>query len=121
MALGSNWYPYEVFAGQSFHWVDNDAEVIVTGPANGPGVLHLDVQAGPGLGGQDFMLQVVDEFGRSAASVPVVGRQSIRVQLPLSPGASAVYRLHVDGGGRAAPGDQRTLNFRVFSIDWDTG
>jgi hypothetical protein len=121
IALGSNWYPYEVFAGESFHWVANDAEVIVTGPANGPGALRLDLQAGPGLAGQDFTLQFVDELGQSAASIPVVGRQSIRVKLPLSPGSTAVYRLHVDGGGHPSAGDQRTLNFRVFSIDWDLG
>jgi hypothetical protein len=121
IALGSNWYPHEVFAGESFHWVRNDAEVIVTGPTNGPGVLRLDLQAGPGLAGQEFTLQVVDNRGQPAASVPVVGRQSVRVKLPVSPGASATYRLHVDGGGRPTPGDQRTLNFRVFSIDWDSG
>jgi hypothetical protein len=121
LGLGRQWYPLETATGESFRWVDNDAEIAASAPLAAPAVLRVDVESGPGLGKQDFSLQVADERGQIVSSVPVSGRQVVHLQLPLEPGATANYRLHVDGGGRRLVGDPRVLNFRVYSIDWDKG
>ena len=120
VALGDHWYPFEAYLGETFRWASNDAELTVTAPLGPARPLVLEIEPGPGVGLGPVDLQVLDEQGLVATVVPLTpGRQVARVTLPLAPGATATYRLHVDGGGRATPGDPRTLTFRVFHYGWE--
>jgi hypothetical protein len=109
LRLGSGWYPLETYAGETFRWVNNDAELSVEPAA--AGTLALELEPGPGLGTRPFDLQVLDASGHAVETVPVSHRQMVRVHL-----RTGTYRLHVGGGGQPCPGDWRILNVRVFRI-----
>jgi hypothetical protein len=114
--LGSRWGAYETYRGASFRWVDNDAEIVLPG---GPGEAHITIacEGGPSLGRRSFPLRVLDTAGRQVDHVVCDGAGR-RVEMLLPSGNSAArYVLHVDGGGRHVAGEQRILNFRVFSLD----
>jgi hypothetical protein len=98
--------------------VANDAEIVVASASSQRRSLRLKVEPGAGVSVQPFTLDVLDAQGRVVTSAAVAGRQIVDLPLPTEPGQSAVFRLHVDGGGAAAPNDARTLNFRVFAFDW---
>lgn len=120
LKLGANWYGPETYGGETWRWVNNNAEVVL-GLCAEPGkgrVLHLTLEPGPGQGGQPARLQVLDQGGRVLAAERVTGKQDVRVPLPPDAGAGAVYRLHVEDAGRPTATDPRVLNFRVFHCDW---
>jgi len=114
--LGRGWYAVESSAGTQFRWAANDVELVVTSALGTERQVELDVEPGPGVGSQAFVLQVLDAEGDAVAALPVQGRQVVRTSLPTRPGSSSVFHLHLEGGGMAAPNDARTLNFRVFSV-----
>jgi hypothetical protein len=118
--IGHGWYPLETFDGETFRWVDNDAEIVVTEPSGTRERLRLEVAPGPGLSAQPFELQVLDESGQVVATAEVEGRETIEVALPLVAGKGQIFRLHVEGGGQQAASnrDPRILNFRVFRLGW---
>src|SRR5581483_599168 len=47
--LGKNWYLYETFNGQTFRWVDNNAQIIVKNPRTNVKNVALELEAGPSL------------------------------------------------------------------------
>jgi hypothetical protein len=115
--LGSGWQSLETFHNETFRWVTNDAQLVVTAPQGGTRRLAITLASGPGLNGQDFVLQAQDSTGRQVDAVEVHGRQTVELFLPVEAGENN-FRLHVDGGGHAAPGkDPRILNFQVIQID----
>ncbi len=116
--VGHGWYTLETFAGDTFRWVNNDAELVVTSPTGQRNQLRMSLESGPGLAGQPFELRVLDETGQIVARTNVQGRQTVSIVLPIIAGQPAIFRLHVESGGRPTPNDSRTLNFRVFKLDW---
>jgi hypothetical protein len=114
LALGKGWYLYETFDGQTFRWVDNNAEIVIKNPRSNVKDVALLLEAGPSLGTKKFTLQVV-ENGKTVASVPVTGHQWVVAPVPVHPGSAATFTLHVDGGGKKLS-DPRILNFRVFTV-----
>jgi hypothetical protein len=116
ISLGVNWGPYETFKGSSFRWVDNDAGIVVHG-TNGIARITIACEGGPGLGQTAFALRALDASRRQVDHVLCSGEhRPAQLLLPLT-GSDARYVLHVDGGGRAVPGEKRILNFRVFALD----
>jgi hypothetical protein len=113
--IAKGWYPLEVFKGEKFRWVDNDARFVLSSPSR-VGKILVDLQPGPGMGSEPLVIKVLDSEDKLVRQVEVKGRRQITIDLPRSNTATATYRLHVDGGGRATPGDPRRLNFRVFSL-----
>jgi hypothetical protein len=116
LTLGSGWGALETFRGQTFRWVENDAQVLVAAGKGGHVRLRLQVEPGPGVG-KSFLLKLLDASGRQVNALRVDGRKSVDLSAPVEAGKSNDYRLHVDGGGRKTPGDPRILNFRVFRIE----
>ena len=110
VTLGANWYPLENAKGETFRWVNNDAAFHVSG---GTRALTIEMEPGPGATALPVLLRVMDSTGRTVQTAKLPGRQSVSIILPA---ANATYRLHMDGGGKPAPGDPRTLNFRVFRM-----
>jgi len=114
--IGRNWYPLEHFNGETFRWIDNDAEFIVTSDAVGQKRLRLDVAAGPSIKSPgDFELALEDPSGTQLQLADVHDRGTTYLNLPLHAGTNA-FRLHVTSTGQKAPHDPRVLDFRVFSL-----
>jgi hypothetical protein len=114
--LANGWGPLEIFANERFRWVDNDAQIVVTPPANGDVGMIFTIEAGPGVGGK-CLVKVLDASGRQVGAGAVEGRGTVKVFAPMEGGRPNEFKLHVDGGGKPAPNDARVLNFRVFRIE----
>lgn len=115
---GGGWYPFERYKGETFRWVNNDAEIVVIAPNETPAI-SLEVAPGPGLGSQPFELQVLDKNEQVVATAQVKSQETVQVALLLQAGETQKLRLHVEGGGQqTTPNDPRTLNFRVFRLGW---
>lgn len=107
--LGDNWYSAEKWEGETFRWVNNDAEIILTGS----GQLKLVAESGPGLDSQPFELHVLGADGSSLTSVKVLDRSPVSLNLPQ--GVNQI-KLHIERGGRSTNGEERILNFRIIQI-----
>ncbi len=115
--LAGGWYPYETFQGKSFRWVNQDAEFIVPKSGGSARKIRLDVEPGPGLDSKPFELMVFDQTGKQVAAGKVRYRTKVDMVLPpVEGGNDLTYKLRSDRGGKPAPNDPRTLNFRIFTI-----
>ncbi len=114
LGLGKGWYLYETFGGQSFRWVDNNAQIVVKNPRTNLKDVALELEAGPSLGTKNFKLQIL-ENGKPVQTIAVAGHQRVVAVVPVRPGASTTFALRVNGGGKRIS-DPRILNFRVFSV-----
>jgi FkbM family methyltransferase len=115
--VGRGWYPLERFEGQTFRWVDRDAEVVLTAPGAPWAVLQIEAEVGPGVGGDRVDVSAIDANGRTLATERLHGRAILEMRIPTVPGTqNLVIRLRPDRGGRVLPQDPRKLNFRVFSL-----
>ena len=116
LTLGSNWYSYETYNGQSFRWVNNDAQVKLTASQTKPFVLEAEVEPGPGLGGSPLQVSVRDAAGKLLArNAPVRGSSYVEFRLPAEP-ANTILTLSVNSKNAKAAHEKRTLNFRVFGL-----
>jgi hypothetical protein len=120
LSLGANWHPLETYAGLTFRWVPNDAELILEADQETAADLVVDAQVGPSLRGQPLRLELRDQAGKTlAVGADVQDRAQVRLPIPVGTRAGTVLRLHVEGGGGpAGNGDSRVLNFRVFRCAW---
>jgi hypothetical protein len=116
MQLGEGWGVLETFRNETFRWVDNDAQLILTPAKAEDGHLLVTLEPGPSIG-RPMVLKTLDASGRQIDAVRVQRRQTVELLLPVDAGKPNEFRLHVDGGGKPAPNDPRILNFRVFRIE----
>jgi hypothetical protein len=116
MQLGEGWEPLETFRNETFRWVDNDAQLVVTPFKGEDANLLVTLEPGPSTG-RPMVLKVLDASGRQIDAVRVQRRQTVELLLPVEAGKPNEFRLHVDGGGKPALNDPRILNFRVFRIE----
>ncbi len=114
-SLGAGWFPLEAYRAESFRWVTNDAEIYVASLRNVKHYLQIHLEPGPGLNLKPFEL-LVKEDAQILARATVKGRQMVSLELPAGEPSVRKLTLHVEGGGRPAPNDQRVLNFRVFKL-----
>jgi len=110
--LGIGWYPLETFGGESFRWVNNDAQIEVTSAATAP--LALEIEPGPGFELGPFRLHVYDSANSPIASFDVKKRERVTFAVPPGVKLPTFIRLHVEGGGKTTSQDKRVMNFRVF-------
>jgi hypothetical protein len=108
------WYHLEETGNDTFRWVNNDAEIVVTDAA--ATTLEIDAERGPGVRSQPLRLAVLGPDGDELARYVLEARQRISIQLPAPAAVPYAITLHADGGGATMPGQPRVLNFRVFHI-----
>ena len=116
--FGDGWQTIERYSsGEKFRWVENDAQVVADFPSDPAPPLIVELEPGPGVGYQPFLLQVRDSANNVLAETIVAKRQKLQVQLP---GGSrrVAFRFHVPMGGAPKADDPRIMNFRVFSCHW---
>lgn len=119
ISFGEGWYAIErPSQEQKFRWASNDAEVTVTPPSSPPPPLVFDMEPGPGVRREPFVLQVLDAMGSTVAETVISGRCKVRLQLPADASARHSFRFHVIGGGLSIPDDLRIMNFRVYHCEW---
>lgn len=117
--LGDNWYSMETLDDESFHWVNEDAEIIILPDTETPPELIAEIEPGPSLGSTSLTLVIDNEAGTEVGRVLVTGRQEITIPLPpLIPGQPNRFRLRADSQNLPVPNDPRLLNFRVFRLGW---
>ncbi len=115
VTVGSGWYGLERFKNATFRWVDNNARFTVTAPKDEHAQLALLVESGPGMDTKQFTLQL-QRNGTSVGFADVLRQAStIYFDVDLKAGQNE-FVLHANGGGKPAPHDPRTLNFRVFRV-----
>ena len=115
--LGKGWGPLETFKGETFRWVDNDAELILSAAKPDTVQVSVTVEGGPGIVERPFLLKLLDPAGRQLAAGPVRNRATLTYLVPVEAGSGTPVRLHVDNGGHSTPKDPRVLNYRVFGIE----
>ena len=114
--LGAHWYPLEQYAGETFRWVDNDAQIIVTSDTAQDRRLKLVAAAGPSIQSPaNFLVALNGSDGRLLQAGKIKARGFVYFDLPLKPGSNT-FSLHVNSTGKTAPNDARVLDFRVFSL-----
>lgn len=114
VSLGTGWFQRERSGDEPFRWVENDAELVIASPGHAERALILDVEPGPGINTQSFLLELRDEAGTLVSSAPVDRRTVVNFAVPPFSSNVARFHLHVEGGGARILSDLRTLNFRVF-------
>ena len=114
--IGKNWYGLEMFKGDTFRWVNNDAEFTIDAKKSEQRRIKIVAEAGPAVKNPaKWTLSLEDSSGKVLQTTSIVARRVAYLSVPLQVGTNA-FRLHVDGTGIKAPGDSRTLSFRVFTM-----
>ncbi|WP_438978916.1 hypothetical protein [Polynucleobacter sp.] len=114
--LGSNWYPYEKYQGESFRWVNNDAEIVVSGPV-GLNTLSVLVESGPSAGIDGVELRLINEDNVDVGQCHVNGKKSCAFTLNIKHKGPNSFKFKTTSGFKSLVGDPRILNFRIFHIE----
>ena len=116
--FGKGWLPVERYT-EAFRWAGQRAELLIDNPPQPVSALLVELEPGPGTGGEPLDLDVTGEDHRVLAHVTVDRRSRLRLPLP-SPLPARLY-FRVRNGGLPARRDPRILNFRVMRLSWQAG
>ena len=120
LLFGKGWLPVERYVAQEpFRWAGQTSELLLRRPPGGACALTLDLEPGPGTGGEPLDLEVIGAGHETLARVSVDRRS--RLRLPLSAPFPEVLGFRVHGRGLPTSRDPRVLNFRAFRIEWNRG
>jgi len=119
IALGTGWYQYETFAGESFRWASREAELSISTTPQVAHTLELEVAPGPSMDAAGLVLALVNDQGTVLSREPVAERRTVTFSLPPGAASQQTLKLRAEGtsSGQAAPGDPRELDFRVFKLE----
>lgn len=126
LKLEKGWYPLETFAGLTFRWVNNNAQLKLTAAQPRPFAIEADVEPGPSLGGAPLSISVLDSHGKTIGQSgqmvngkfilrAVKGRAYVEFHLPPQQ-IGSVLTLAVQSKGIRVRADSRILNYRVFDM-----
>ena len=120
LLFAKGWLPVERYVAQEpFRWSGQLSELLLRRPPGAPATLTLDLEPGPGAGGEPLDLEIIGKAHETLARVSVDRRS--RLRLPLTPPFPDVLTFRVHGGGLPTSRDPRVLNFRVFRLEWIHG
>jgi hypothetical protein len=116
--FGKGWLPVERYTKQEpFRWAGQRAELLLENVPEPVSALLVDLEPGPGTGGEPLDLEVIGEGHRVLTRVTVARRS--RLRLPFAPPVPARLLFRVHGGGLPTSRDPRVLDFRVFRLEWE--
>lgn len=122
ISLGNGWYPFETYEGKSFQWVGKEpAEIIYKYSDNNLGSIKLNLEPGPSCGKEPLKLYVYLN-DKLINENRLISRKIIEIDLKnyknnLKDGNN-IIKLVPSSKNISVPGDPRTLNFRVFNINY---
>jgi hypothetical protein len=119
--FGRGWFGACRTEGDKHRWAAPDAALVVE-PRSGPDrTLVLDLEPGPGVDWEPFVLQVFDEDRKLLARARVADRQEVALALPVpADGGPRVFAFEAVGGGRPTVEDA-ILDYRLFDARWERG
>jgi hypothetical protein len=116
--FGKGWLPVERYTREEpFRWAGQRAELLLENVPEPVSGLLVELEAGPGTGGEPLDLEVIGEDHQALARVTIARRS--RLRLPLAPPLPARLLFRVHGGGLPTSRDPRVLDFRVFRLEWE--
>jgi hypothetical protein len=116
--FGKGWLPVERYTKQEpFRWAGQRAELLLENVPEPVSALLVDLEPGPGTGGEPLDLEVIGD-GHQALTRVTVARRS-RLRLPFAPPLPARLLFRVHGGGLPTSRDPRVLDFRAFRLEWE--
>jgi hypothetical protein len=116
--FGKGWLPVERYTRQEpFRWAGQRAELLLESVPEPVSALLVDLEPGPGTGGEPLDLEVIG-YGHQTLARVTVARRS-RLRLPFAPPLPARLLFRVHGAGVPTSRDPRVLNFRVFRLEWE--
>jgi hypothetical protein len=120
LLFGKGWLPVERYVAQEpFRWAGQTCQLLLRRPPEKASALTLDLEPGPGTGGEPLDLEVIGHGHETLARVSVDRRS--RLRLPLSAPYPEALTFRVHGGGLPTSRDPRVLNFRAFRLEWIRG
>ena len=117
---GKGWHRLERVGAERFHWVSQDAELVVR-TTDRRRNLALLAEAGPGVGYRPFHLLIALSSGEVVARVLVNGLTYVKVPIPARCGTATALFLTTKEGGLPVAGEPRILNFRIFACGCAAG
>lgn len=120
ISIGNGWYNYETYNGESFRWVGREpGEIILNNVKDKTGVLQINLEPGPGCGGQPLNLQVLFN-DKLISEQKFIGIDTLKIDLSKISKDELkeqnVIKLLPITENKKIPSDNRILNFRVFNI-----
>jgi hypothetical protein len=116
--FGKGWLPVERYTKQEpFRWAGQRAELLLENVPEPVSALLVDLEPGPGTGGEPLDLEVIGD-GHQVLTRVTVARRS-RLRLPFTPPLPARLLFRVHGGGLPTSRDPRVLDFRAFRLEWE--
>lgn len=117
--LGLDWYPYEIYRGESFRWVGKDTSEIILNSINKRNhSLLLNLEPGPGCGTEPLKLEILYR-NKILQSGIISGRKNFEIQIPKEMynnyPSQKIFKI-VSNGNLKVPSDPRVLSYRVFNI-----
>jgi hypothetical protein len=100
-----------------FRWAGQRAELLLENVPEPVSALLVDLEPGPGTGGEPLDLEVVGDGHQALTRVTVARRSRLRLPLAAPLPARLLFRVH--GGGMPTSRDPRVLDFRVFRLEWE--
>jgi hypothetical protein len=120
IAFGTGIYGVESTESGVCRWLDNNADLWIVPDAGGqppPRYLRLDLQPGPSVGHEPFVLEVGGAVAEQRLSYPILARQTISIPLALAPGEINRVTLRLDSPRCPVPDDPRTLNALLLGAE----
>ena len=116
--FGKGWLPVERYTKQEpFRWAGQRAELLLENVAEPVSALLVDLEPGPGTGGEPLDLEVIGAGHQVLARVTVARRSRLRLPLVSPLPARLLFRAH--GGGLPNSRNPQVLDFRVFRLEWE--
>jgi len=120
--LGDGWYPFETYDGKSFQWVGKKpAEIIFKNSDRYLGTIKLDLEPGPGCGGEPLKLKVYIN-NKEINVYELRSRTNMEINLEKNKGilkdGNNIIKLISSSKNIILAKDPRILNFRIFNINY---
>ena len=118
--FGPGWFSPERFGPVgAFRWAQEQAEILLDPSRNTISRLAIDLEPGPATGGRPLNLEVLTDDGQTVGRVTADTRSTLHLTLPSPLPARLIFRT--SGKLTSAGINPRTLCFRVFQVDSDSG
>ena len=116
--FGKGWLPVERYTRQEpFRWAGQRAELLLENVPEPVSALLVDLEPGPGTGGEPLDLEVVGPGHQTLTRMTAARRSRLRLPFVSPLPARLLFRVH--GGGLPTSRDPRVLDFRVFRVEWE--